>query len=446
VWRRTDFGVEPTGQGNPRWLHWFWLLVAIPPLLFALGPYIQVGEVRIPMPFIGLYAITDGNFRMPWRLAPAGVIAGMTFLGLLWSPRIRHWKNRGAAWYQLGIALGGAFALLLSHSAVRLFETAPLEAVLPSYQGYREMGLEDFDYVVLQAPTGMGTGEVLLGNPRAIQYQWYGIAHEKRMVNGFISRTPIENFYSVDTEDALLSWLGQRRLLEPERVQAQLRERIFDYPIGYIVLHTDDIERQSVSANDEIAGFFNNLDDLLCPPDIEGAAIFYRTRWHPEGCALRTPAEIDSGIYEIDIGTTEDRRYIGWGWHYAEPVGGVDWRWIGGQPQFAPDAEATPIPATIYVTLPAGEYRLLVTGQSFVEARTLTITVNGETIEGTHQFEPDRLQEQTSSVFRTDVQGTLTIELTVDGSFVPRDLGMGDDGRQLSIAVERLRFVRVGTS
>ena len=73
----------------------------------------------------------------------------------------------------------------------------------------------------------MGTGEVLIGDERAITLQMYTMTHEKRGVNGFISRAPTEHFWYLNTDDPLLSWLGQRRFLELETVEAQLRERIF---------------------------------------------------------------------------------------------------------------------------------------------------------------------------------------------------------------------------
>ena len=38
----------------------------------------------------------------------------------------------------------------------------------------RETGAPYDDYVVLEVPTGAGTGEVLLGDPEAITFQYYG--------------------------------------------------------------------------------------------------------------------------------------------------------------------------------------------------------------------------------------------------------------------------------
>ncbi len=425
---------------------WFWLLVAMPPFALALGPLLQFGESSVSMPFVLLYDFTGGNFRMPWRLAPAGVIAATTFIGLVWTPILNEWKVRRKA-FQWLFPLLGAVVLILSHTAIRLFESAPLEPILPSYHIYTQMRDDRDPYVVLDVPTGMGTGEVLLGNPRAIQYQWYGIFHEKRMINGFISRAPIEHFYYVDTDDPLLSWLGQRRLLDPVAVRNALRERIFEYPIGFIVLHTDEIARQSATATEEILGFFNGLDDLLCPPRVEGAAVFYRTLWHPEGCENRIPREISANQYEIDIGTPEDQRHIGWGWHYAEPVGGINWRWMGGTPQLAnatqlsSEAAAT---TTLYLTLPPGEYRLHLTGQSYMQARQVRIEVNGLRLSDAVEFVPDELREQVSVPFTVSEDTPLIVNLRPDGILSPNAALNGGDSRQLSVAIDRIRFERIG--
>jgi hypothetical protein len=74
----------------------------------------------------------------------------------------------------------------------------------------------------------------------------------------------------------------------------------------------------------------------------------------------------------------------------------------------------------------------------------LSLTINGASIAGALEFVPGNLQEQVSPPFRVTADGRMTIEFGVDGSLSPRDLGMGDDDRQLSIAVERIRVVRVG--
>ncbi|MGQ9888400.1 MAG: hypothetical protein ACUVSX_07910, partial [Aggregatilineales bacterium] len=200
---------------------WFWFAAMLPPLVFAMGPTLRVLGADIPLPFRLLYSLTNGMFRMPWRLAPLFVIAAMVFVGLALTPLLRRWR---LALLRLFALVAAFLALMLS---VRLFEAGPLDPVLPHLSFYDAMGAEQGppydDYVVVEAPTGAGTGEVLLGNAAAIQYQWYGIFHHKRMVNGFISRAPIDNFWYIVSDDPLLSWLGQRRWLEPELVEGQLR-------------------------------------------------------------------------------------------------------------------------------------------------------------------------------------------------------------------------------
>lgn len=433
-----------------RWLHWFWLAAALPPFVLALGPSIRVGEQMLPLPFVWMYDLTGGNFRMPWRLAPAGVIAACMFMGYFWTPMFNDFRRRlkipDKRYLQTAFLITNAGLLLLSAVAIRLFETAPLDPVLPEYHTYALMADDVQDYVVMEVPTGMGTGEVLLGNSRAIQYQWYGITHQKRMVNGFISRAPIDNFYYVETDDALLSWLGQRRLLEPDLVRRQLAERIESYPIGYIVLHTDEIERQSRTATEEIVGYFNTLTGLLCPPLREGAALFYRTRWHPAGCESRIPNELQPGVYEIDMGSGDDRRFIGWGWHYAEPVGGIDWRWMGFMPQTADSSwMLDPREAVLIVELPPGEYRLSMLGQSYDVDRTLQIIINGLELGEPLIFTPEMLSEQESDAFMVNSAEPIIIRLIASDTRSPSEAGQGDDSRQLSIAVDSIRFERAGT-
>ncbi len=426
---RPATGTRLSVAGRPRRIRWFWLAVAIPPLIFAMGPYLYVGGAQVTLPFIWLYDLTSGMFRMPWRLAPIGVLAGVAFIALTWTLLLRRRR------VSLPVRLwGGVAALLLLAISVRLFETRPLDAVLPDYDFYRAMGAEQGppydDYVVVEAPTGMGTGEVLIGSQRAIQYQWYGMQHHKRMVNGFISRAPVDQFYYIETGDPLLSWLGQRVFLDPGAVEPLLRERIYGWPIGYIVLHTDDIG-QNTATPQEIIGYFNQLDDLLCPMWIEGAAVVYRTRWHPDGCLPRTPSETAPGVYEIDLGASGDERFIGWGWHWQEDVGATHWRWAGEYPE-----------ARLYVDLPPGAYRLTVAAQAFWEPRQLTVLVNGEVVGDVVTVDTDALQEFAFDVPADAIGDGQHVEITLgyDAVIVPAEVGQSADPRKLSIAVDWVRL------
>jgi hypothetical protein len=411
-------GLSPLRRRLPG-KRWLWLALLIPPLLFTMGPDITVAGVTIPMPFRLLHSVTDGMFRFPWRLAPIYLMAGITFCAITWTPLIRGRRV-------LPVATGLLLVLALD---ARMFQTGPIEPVLPDYSFYHTMGAEDYDYVVVEAPTGFGTGEILLGDAEAIRFQYYGTIHEKRMINGFLSRVPIDDYWYLRTDDALLSWLGQRRYLEPELVEAQLRERIFEWPIGYIVLHTNLIGVHGPTVQ-EIVGYLNSLPDLLCPYTVEGAAIVYRTTWHPDGCKPRIPQE-ENGAYMIDLGNTGDEAFIGWGWHWPEEVAGLGLRWAGEYPQ-----------ADLYFDLPPADYQLHFTAQAFWEPREVTVLVNGQALGEAVTVETDTLQ-QFSLALPADVLGdgqNIKLSLVYDAVIVPEEVGQSADTRRLSIALDWLKF------
>lgn len=422
-----------------RWL-WFWLL--LPPLVFALGPYLYLGNpdsgARIPLPYHLLFNLTDGMFRMPWRLAPIYLIAAMLFAGKTWSPllarrfaQLPHPPMARPLLPRVALFTALLFALFLD---ARLFDAAPLDPLLPNYAFYEAIGQEAYDYVVLEVPTAAGTGELLLGDYRAIQFQFYGMTHAKRTLNGFISRAPLDHYWYILTDDPMLAWLGQRRPLEPARVEAQLRERITDYPIGYVVVHQEVIGHNR-PANEEILGFFNSLPDLLCPVWVEADAVVYRTAWHPDGCPARVPPQPAPEIHQIDVGAAEDVRYIGWGWHYQEEIiPGLNVRWAGAAPQ-----------ADLYADLPPGSYTLAFTAQAFHRARQVEVQINGVAVgrvtvpvAGFAAFEllvPAELIGSGAHV---------QISLIYDGVDVPADLGIGTDTRRLAVMVDWVRLIRAG--
>lgn len=406
---------------------WLWFALMLPPLLFALGPNLAIGEHVIPLfPFRWLHTLTDGMFRMPWRLAPIFVIAALVFVGKTWTPLIRSLNAR---------LVVTAAALPLLALSVRLFEPAPLTPVPTIYSFYEDMRAEDAPYVVLEIPTGAATGEVILGDPRATQLQYYTIIHEKRLINGFISRAPLEHFWYMLTDDPMLSWLGQRRYLEPELVEPQLRQRIADYPIGYAVIHRDLIGRDS-STVVEILGYFNSLGELFCPYRIEGDAVAYRTSAHPDGCAPRIPPEVEPDVYQIDIGSPGDEWYIGWGWHYQEQVFNTTLRWAGEQPQ-----------ADLYVNLPVGAYTVEVAAQAYHEARIVDLHINGVPLEQPAEIPTGELTVVTFEVPASAVDADDLVKFTLDydGWRTPAENGEGDT-RRLAVAVDWIRFTRRAAS
>jgi len=404
---------------------WFWFWVAIPPFLFSLGADITLFGITIPMPYRILFELTNGQLRMPWRLAPIFLLTGATFIGIAWSA-YRIQKKR------LYPFMGMLLILILGFDT-RLFATAPLDDAFYPYQFYKTMGAEPYEYVVVEVPMSVGTGEVLLDDARAIQLQYYGIFHQKRMVNGFISRAPLESFYGYNVDDPLFSWLGQRRALHPDLVEPQLRRIITEYPVGYIVIHQDmiDIGRYHPTLQ-EIFGFLNSHPDLVCPVFLEHDTVVYRTTWHPDGCPERIPPMSD-GAYVVDIGATNDPFFIGMGFHNPESVAGISVRWTGAQPE-----------TKLYVDLPpiGEDYTMSLVAQSFHQDNMTQIWLNDHFL-GEYLISTAGLST-THITLPAEWVGDgkqLTITLDYDSAISPADLGMNNDTRPLALMIDLIQFM-----
>ncbi len=418
----------------------FWLMVALLPLLLSAGVSITMGGVTIRLPYGWLHELLGGQFRYPERFGPVFLIPALLFALMTLT-----WLLRGRRSLQGVVSCG---LLLLVMADARLYRSLPIQPLPREYSFYEAMGREPYDYVVIEVPTGASTGESLVGEQRFAALMWYGQMHGKRMVNGHLSRADVNHFYPMRTDDPLLAWLGQRRFLEPEQVEAELREIIPAWPVGFIVVHQDMIGRDGPTPQ-EIIGYFNRLDELLCPVWVEGDAVVYRTTWHPAGCPPRTPEAVEPGVFRIDIGSSGDERFLGWGWHYPEVVGGsVTWRWLGEYSR-----------TQVYFDLPPGDYRVTLAAQAFYEPCKLWLSVNGVPLL------PDELRvvkRETDctitdcpvSIHNEGLQTVsfhlpaalvsagdhLTLTLDYDGVTTPAEVGQGSDTRKLAVAVDWIEF------
>ena len=408
----------------------FWLALAIAPLLLSMGPSITVDGAQLSMPYVLLHRLFGGLFRSPARFDSVIMIAGLLFIGTTLTPLI---QRRGRDFWRYGVVIAGMIFVALD---ARLFTPMPIQPVSQPYDYYQTIGNEQGDpydkEVILEVPNAGGSGEAWVGDFRPMEAEFYGMTHGKRMLNGAVARAPLSSFWYWLYDDPMLAWLGGRRYLEADKVEAQLRERIFDWPIGYVVVHQDWIGRTS-STNQEVIGYLNSLADLLCPVAIQQDAVFYRTAWHPDGCPPRTPPETSPDIYTIDIGAPGDEAYIGWGWHYQEQVSGLTLRWTGEYPQ-----------TQVYVDLPPDAYTITVSAQAFYEPRQLRLLVNDVPLGDPVGVSVDALHEYEFTI-PADVLGNgkhVKLTLDYDAVIAPVDIGQGADTRKLAIAVDWIRFTR----
>lgn len=396
--------------------HWVWFLLMIPPFLITLGPSVTVLGAEFIMPFRVLFTLTNELLGMPWRFAPAYIVAAMTFVSLILSPIVMKLRVQGRVLLTVPILL----VLILT---TRTYEAAPMQPLPQQYAFYEDIGQEEEDYVILEVPVAAGSGEVLVGQDAAITLQYHALTHQKRLINGFIARVPLEHFWYLRTDDPLLSWLGQRRDLDTTLVEPQLRAIIPEWPVGYIIVHKDIIGIESPAVRDVI-GYLNSLPDLLCPAFIEGEAVVFRTSWHPAGCPPRTPSQTEEGTYSIDIGAPDDERFLGWGWYWPENVAGLPMRWIGIEEQ-----------AILYVDLPPDNYTVIITTQSFNRPRDLTLSING-VIMDTVEIMPDGLQDVTFIVNRSQIGDGKHVTFTLEYTAAEDAPG----GRQLALLIDTIAF------
>jgi hypothetical protein len=402
---------------------WFWLALVPVPLSLSAGAAITIGGRQITMPYVLLHQLFGGEFRYAERFGTVFLIPAVIFIMITLTDVFR----RRATSTRIFVLATLFFVIVVD---AHMLEPTPLQPIPYPYTFYQAMGKESYDYVVVEVPTGGASGEGLVGDSHNLITQFYGITHGKRMVNGHISRVPISHYWYMRTDDAMMAWLGQRRFIEPDVVTQQMQQRIFDWPIGYFVIHRDSIGVGSVT-DQEVLGYFNSLRDLVCPVWIEGDAIVYRTVWHPDGCPARIPPQDATGSYLIDVGAPDDLHYIGWGWHQAETISGLTLRWTGEYPQ-----------TQMYFDLPAGGYQLTISAQAFYESRRLRVLINGEQVGDPVMVTVDALHPYTFPI-PADVIGDgqdLDLTLDYDATVVPALVGQGNDARKLAVAVDTMSF------
>jgi hypothetical protein len=407
-------------RGDPRLprRRWLWLALFAAPFVLSMGASITVFGVTLSLPYQFFHDLLGGMFRYPERLAPVFLIPAVLFIAQTFSPLI---ASRHARWI-------APLVLLVAIADARLLEPIPVAPLPPHYTFYDRMAAELETYVIVDVPTAGMSGEGLVGEARFPTTQFAALWHGQRVVNGHISRINTFNFMYMRDGDPMMSWLGQRRDLEPDAVAAQMRERIPLWPIGYFVIHQNFIRRDGGTL-EEIFAFFNQQPDLVCPVWVEGDAVVYRTTWHPSGCPPRTPSQTPDGAYVIDIGAPEDVRYLGQGWHAPETVAGVTLRWAGAASQ-----------ADLYLDLPPDPYRVTISAQSYTETRTVRLLVNGVETGEPLTIAPDALNAYTVDMPQAALGDGRHVRLTLayDAALSPSAISESADSRLLALAVEQL--------
>lgn len=178
----------------------FWLLASLFILSLTLGPYLKPYE-DVPLPYSAISLWTPAmQFRTPYRFVMPALIGWSVTTGFLmsrWLAHAQNWKG-----WLLVILLAG----------IRLGYTAnlvPLETqTYPDYRFYESIRAETGDFALLEVPFGIRSGLDAIGNGGE-RFQYYQHIHNKRLLNGSLSRLPVSVFEFYRSLPALLFLAGE---------------------------------------------------------------------------------------------------------------------------------------------------------------------------------------------------------------------------------------------
>jgi hypothetical protein len=248
---------------------WFWLIVAAVCFILALGPFVEVGGTRIDLPYALVHRLLGNQYRTPMRFMTPAVLALAMVICLTLDRSVFRWKWLiDRVWAQRVVV---AVLMLLFVWDYGLWQPFPI-TTMPDYQAYRAIAQEPGDFAVLELPLGVRTGFAVVGRGETLQY--YAPFHQHPTPTGYLSRLPnevLDYFYS----DPLLGALTLSHGLPSQaEVDAQLGQLIKDWNIGYVVLHTELLEKGRIKSFGDLL----NRQLLLEKVGEEGPLVFYKAR------------------------------------------------------------------------------------------------------------------------------------------------------------------------
>ena len=245
---------------------WFWLIVAIGCIILALGPYANIGNTQIELPYALVHRLLGNQYRTPMRFMTPAVLALTMLIALTLDGLNDRLKLDNVRRRALMVTVGLLFVF-----DYKLAEPFPI-TIMPDYQAYHDIAKTPGDFAVLEVPIGVRSGFAIVGRGETLQY--YAPIHQHPIPSGYLSRLPSQVtdwFYY----DPLLGALTLSHGFPPmQAVDTELSSLIHDWHIGYVVLHRELLE------DGRIRSFGNLFDRQPALEKIgeEGPLVIYRVK------------------------------------------------------------------------------------------------------------------------------------------------------------------------
>ncbi len=236
-----------------------WALGAVFFYLLTFGPVLA--GTHLPMPF-ALVRHLPGleNFRTPYRFRMPAVFGAIVALGLVLRAATARLGPRARA------AVVAALGLVALADAARLKWQRPfLLREMPPQPVYAEIGRDPEPSVLLEVPVGVRNGTDRIGIDGEI-LTYYQPIHGKRLVNGFVARSPLAAIDYYRRSPAFMYLAGE--LPPPGDVTADLRQKVEELGVGYIVVHPDMMKPERVAPTLRLLSALPGLTPIAAGPEL----------------------------------------------------------------------------------------------------------------------------------------------------------------------------------
>jgi len=214
---------------------WFWGAAALFFALLSLGPSLSLRNGKVlSIPWSApIVALWRHPFRFNLLISfSVSMLASFDLAGLL--QRMNRGKPPRCRKQRRAVVLGVLIAIVLLEYLTLPFPTTPVQ----DSAFYRWLGTQQDSFAVVEAPIGRQYTKFSM---------YYQTIHEKRMVGGVVSRTPV-GVYDYITQNPLLyaTWEGDPESLSESDVTEGLAALAGD-DIRYVMLRKDLLPEDSLA-------------------------------------------------------------------------------------------------------------------------------------------------------------------------------------------------------